>query len=220
MNVKKKICLGLILAVACGVMAADGGKQPPNTSRACRTWSDPVLRVTFPERLGDLSMSSRTTFQSGDLDYSLRYDSDESRARGSGGKHVDLYIFTRDGEPMKDGVNAKVTEQAREAKAGVKLAEQYGYYKDVKQLGMLVEGKLRSSGLTCLWTSYTMKFPNSPQSHQSITLVFAWRNRFVKIRYSEPILKGEVVPCETLPPSLVKVVNALDALIANGMKTP
>ena len=217
---KKKICLGLVLAVACGVMAADGGKQPPNTRRECRTWSDPVLRVTFPERLGDLAMSSRTTFQSGDFDYSLRYDSDESRARGSGGKHVDLYIFTRDGKPMKDGVNDKVTEQAREAKAGVKVAEKYGYYKNVKQLNMMVEGKMQNSGLKYLWTSHTLTFPNSPKPHQSVTLVFAWRNRFVKMRYSEPIVEGEAMPCETLPPSFVKVVDAFDALIANGMKAP
>ena len=216
----KKICFGLVLAVACGVMAAEGGKQPPNTRRECRTWSDPVLRVTFPEWVGDFALSSRTTFQSGDLDYSLRYDSDESRTVQSGGGHFDLYIFTRDNKPMRDGVNDKVLEQLREAKAGVKVAEEYGYYKDVKQLNMMVEGKMQNSGLNYLWTSHTLRFPNSPKPHQSITLVFAWRNRFIKIRYSELIVKGEIRPCETLLPSFVKVVDALDVLIAKGMKTP
>ena len=216
----KKICFGLVLAVACGVMAAEGVKQPPNTRRECRTWFDPVLRVTFPVRVGDFALSSRTTYQSGDFDYSLRYDSDESRAVQSGGGHFDLYIFTRDNKPMRDGVNVKVQEQLRGAKAGVKVAEEYGYYKNVKQLDMMGEGKMQNSGLNYLWTSHTLTFPNSSKPHQSITLVFAWRNRFIKIRYSEPIVKGEVRPCETLPPSFVKVVDALDALIANGMKAP
>ena len=55
-------------------------------SKPVHSWSDPVLKVTFPRTLAGLELVSRSTYGRGDLDYSLGY-----RASGENmdGKSVD-----------------------------------------------------------------------------------------------------------------------------------
>ena len=94
--------------------------QPPNTRRQCRTYVDPVLHMQFPTEIGDLRMSARTTYRTGDYDYGIRYNSEESNDLGSGGCHLDMYIYTHDDKPMPDGVNDKVVEQLKGASDVIK----------------------------------------------------------------------------------------------------
>ena len=189
--------------------------QGANTTLRCTTWTDPVLHVEFPQRLAGLQMRTRSVYNQGDDDYSLRYDSDESAGLESGGGHLDLYIFTYDHKPMPDGVNERVLEHLKGAAAAIVKAN---VYNNVKALGMICEGTLPTCGLKYYWTSHTLKFPKNEKSHVSVSLVFAWRNRFVKLRYSEPILRGRAEPCETLPKSLKDIAQALDGLIAGAIK--
>lgn len=58
-----------------------------------------------------------------------------------------------------------------------------------------------------------MKFPEHAKSHLFIVSVFAWRNRFIKLVYLEPILKGKIKPCENLPSQFLKIVDVIDDLI-------
>ena len=190
--------------------------QPPNTTRRCRTHVDPVLHVQFPTVIGDLCMATRTTYRDGDYDYSIRYNSDESTDLQTGGRHLDLYVYTRDDKPMPDGMNEKVVEQLKEASEMLELASKQGYYGKFKRLGMIVEGQLRKKGLKYMWFSNTMKFQDRGKSHMSITLMFAWRNRFIKFRYSEPILGSKIEPCETLPDNFLKIVDVVDDLIVKA----
>lgn len=189
------------------------GSQPPNTTRRCRTYIDPVLHVQFPSAIGDLRMANRSTYRDGDYDYSIRYNSEESKDLVSGGRHLDVFVYTRDDEPMPDGMNEKVDAQLKETHDGIKQMGEQGRYGKVKMLGMMIEGKLRKSGLKYMWFSNTMKFQDRGKSHMSITSMFAWRNRFVKLRYSEPIQGGKVEPCENLPGAFIKILDAVDELI-------
>lgn len=184
--------------------------QPPNTTWWCQTHVDPVLHARFPSEIGDLRMRTRTTYRSGDDDYSIRYDSEESRA------HLDVYVYTRDGKPMPDGLNEKVDAELRMVYDAIEQLAEDGRYSKVKKLGMVVEGRLRRAGLTYIWSSSTMKFPKHAKLHLSIASVFAWRNRFIKLRYSEPILKGKIEPCESLPSQFLKIADVLDDLIVKA----
>jgi hypothetical protein len=114
--------------------------QPPNTTVRCQTHIDPVLHVKFPTVIGDMRMATRTTYRDGDYDYSIRYNSDESADLQSGGRHLDLYVYTRDDMPMPDGVNDKVNEQLNGAEEVLEIAAKRGYYGKLKLLGMIVEG--------------------------------------------------------------------------------
>ena len=205
----------LILGVICSAIHGFAS-QPPNTTRRCRTYVDPVLHVQFPTAIGNLRMATRTTYQTGDYDYGIRYNSDESADLEFGGRHLDLYVYTRDGKLMPDGMNEKVVEQLKEAEEEIELAAKRGYYVKLKRLGMIVEGKLRKTGLKYMWFSNTMKFQERGKSHMSITLMFAWRNRFIKLRYSEPILDGKIEPCEVLPDSFLRIVDVVDDLIVKA----
>lgn len=198
--------------------------QAPDTTRPCTVHVDPVLRVQFPSRIADLHMVTRTTYRTGDDDYSLRYNSDASDDLRSGGRHLDLYVFTRDGRPIPDGAGDQVRGELEAARAaigslGASNASDDGAnvrYEKVKVLDMIVEGRLRKLGLPYLWFSSTMKFPDHEKSHLSVTLVFAWRSRFVKLRYSEPIRRGPVKPCEALPAGVLAIVDAIDDLIVEA----
>lgn len=99
------------------------GSQPPNTMRRCRTYVDPVLHVQFPSTIDDLHMATRTTYRDGDYDYGIRYNSEESKELVSGGRHLDVFVYTRDDEPMSDGMNEKVDAQLKET------------HEDIKRLG-------------------------------------------------------------------------------------
>ena len=199
--------LGMALFGFCG--------QAANTTQNCTTWVDPVLHVEFPQRLADLQLRTRRVYNQGDDDYSLRYDSDESADLEHGGRHLDLYVFTYDRKPMPDGVNERVLEHLKGAAAAIVKANAYN---NVKALGTICEGSLPTCGLKYYWTSHTLKFPKNEKSHVSVSLVFAWRNRFIKLRYSEPVLRGRMEPCETLPKSLQDITRALDGLIAGAIK--
>ena len=200
------------IAAVCVAMAAIGhAAQPANTSWPCRSWIDPVLHVKFPERLGGLEMSGRRIYNSGDDDYSLRYDSSESRGSASGGKHLDVYIYTRDGKPTVDGAGDEAMEEIRQVGDMLRL------YGDAKSSWIFTEGKLSGTGLKYLWMAHTFKFADHPNSHQSVTLVTAWRKRFIKIRYSEPILSGRIAPCEELPAGLLSILADIDALFAGAI---
>lgn len=192
------------------------GSQPPNTMRRCRTYVDPVLHVQFPSTIDDLHMATRTTYRDGDYDYGIRYNSEESKELVSVGRHLDVFVYTRDDEPMPDGMNEKVDAQLKETHEEIKQLGEQGHYGKVKMLGMTIEGKLRKSGLKYMWFSNTMKFQDRGRSHMSITSIFAWRNRFIKLRYSEPILGGKIEPCEILPDSFVKILDSVDDLIVKA----
>ena len=194
------IRLSLAMMAVLAVSAAHAA-LPANTSSPCSTWSDPVLQVVFPERLGGLPMVARRVYNSGDDNYSLSYG-----IKGDG--VFDLYVFTFDHEPMADGVSAKSRAQLDEAAKVVRLC-----YKDSKSLGMMVGGKLPKSGLAYEWTSFLVKFPRSIGRSMTIALVFSWRNRFVKIRYSMPVDGATTAPCETLPRAVQSILSDLDDLI-------
>ena len=201
----------IVLAIAAMMATAGYAAQPANTSWPCRSWIDPVLHVKFPERLGGLEMSSRRIYNSGDDDYSLRYDSAESRGVESGGKHLNVYIYARDGKPTADGAGDEAMEEIRQ------VADILRRHDDAKSSWMFTEGKLPATGLKYLWMAHTFKFASHPNSHQSVTLVTAWRKRFVKIRYSEPILSGRIAPCEELPAGLLSILADIDALFAGAI---
>ena len=207
----------IVLAMMAGLGMASVGVcgQAANTTQHCTTWIDPILHVEFPERLGDLHLSSRRVYDRGDDDYSLRYDSRESARLASGEGHLDLYIFSYDCKPMPDGVNERVLEHLKGVADAITKAD---VYNKVKALGMICEGTLPTCGLKYYWTSHTLKFSKNEKLHTSVSLVFAWRNRFIKLRYSEPILRGRSEPCETLPKSLQDIAHALDGLIADAIK--
>ena len=170
------------------------------------TWVDPVLRVEFPRQLGGLQLSCRRTYTSGDDDYSLRYDSAESQVRKTGGQHLDLYVYTR-GETLPDGVGDQVVEEIRTTSSEIEQT-----YHEVQASEMTSEGTFRKSKLKFLWTSYTLALEEHSPPHLSITLVTAWRNRFVKLRYSEDAPLGRLDPCEELPKSIQPILEAIDAL--------
>ena len=198
------------------ILASLFASQPPNTTRRCKTYVDPVLHVQFPASIGDMRMAHRQTYADGDYDYSIRYNSEENKDLESGGRHLDVFVYTRDDEPMSDGMNDKVNAQLKEANDGIKQMGEQGRYGKVKMLGMIIEGKLPKSGLKYMWFSNTMKFQDRGKSHMSITAMFAWRNRFIKLRYSELILGGKIEPCENLPDTFISILNAIDDLIVQA----
>ncbi len=191
--------------------------QPPNTMRRCRTWVDPVLHVRFPGHIGDMALHSRTTYAAGDNDYSLRYDSDESGPVEAGGRHLDLYAYTHDGNPIPDGIGERAQGEIDGLIASLRMLKQRGeVYEKVLESGLVGEGGLPKSGLQYLWTSHVLKFPGYPKSHMSVSILFGWRNRFIKVRYSEPILHGKLEPCEAMPATVFPVTDALDTMIAEA----
>ena len=197
----------MLVALAATVLAAPGTdcRQP------CETWVDPVLRVEFPGQLGGLRLSCRRTYASGDDDYSLRYDSAESQARKVGGRHLDLYVYTR-GEAVPDGAGDKVVEEIRTATSEIERI-----YHEVNASEMTSEGTFRKAALKYLWTSYTLALEEQSPPHLSITLVTAWRNRFVKLRYSEDVPPGRLDPCEDLPKGMQPILETLDTLFAGAI---
>ena len=196
-----------LVVCAATALAAPGAdcRQP------CDAWVDPVLRVEFPKQLGGLQLSCRRTYTSGDDDYSLRYDSAESRVRKAGGQHLDLYVYTR-GETLPDGTGDKVVEEIRTASAEIERV-----YHEVKASEMTSEGTFRKSALKYLWTSYTLALEEHTPPCLSITLVTAWRDRFVKLRYSEDVPPGRLDPCEELPKGMQPLLAALDTLFADAI---
>lgn len=199
----------VIVALAATVLAA----PEKDCRQPCETWIDPVLRVEFPGQLGGLRLSCRRTYTSGDDDYSLRYDSAESQVRKSGGQHLDLYVYTR-GETLPDGAGDQVMEEIRHASSEIEQI-----YHEVNASEMTSEGTFRKSKLKFLWTSYTLALEEDSPPHLSITLVTAWRNRFVKLRYSEDVPLGRLDPCEELPKSIQLILEAIDALFAAAIAT-
>lgn len=193
--------------------------QPPNMTWWCRTHVDPVLHVRFPSEIGDLRMRARTTYDSGDDEYDILYDSfgEDAHALGSGDRYLEVNVCTHDGKPIPDGLNGKVNDKFWEMYDAVEQwAKDVAKYSKVKMLGMVVEGRLRKSGLKYMWSSYTMESPGRVKSHLYITLMFAWRNRFIGLMYEEPSLKGKIEPCESLPSQFLKIVDVIDDLIAKA----
>ena len=186
--------------------------QPANTTKPCKTWVDPVLRVEFPGEIAGLTMSSRTVYGSGDNNYSLRYDSEESARGESIGRCCDLYIYTRDGRPIPDGASEADARQIEEADRMVSKV-----YDSVTRLGMFVGGTLKKTGLKYLWTSYILTDARLSRPCLSVTVLTAWRDRFVKLRYSEAAPADESSPCESLPGNLLRILDSVDALFAEAI---
>ncbi len=199
----------VIVALAATILAA----PEKDCRQPCETWVDSVLRVEFPGQLGGLRLSCRRTYTSGDDDYSLRYDSAESQVRKTGGQHLDLYVYTR-GETLPDGAGDQVMEEIRHASSEIEQI-----YHEVNASEMTSEGTFRKSKLKYLWTSYTLALEEQSPPHLSITLVTAWRNRFVKLRYSEDAPLGRLDPCEELPKSIQPILEAIDTLFAAAIAT-
>ena len=80
-------------------------------TKPVRSWSDPVLKVTFPRKLAGLEIRSRSTYGRGDLDYSLGYKSSDDDMSVNG-EWLDVYVYTREG---KDAVQENVESEASAA---------------------------------------------------------------------------------------------------------
>ena len=202
------------LVVAALLSAMAGRAANPVSRQPCRTWTDPVLRVQFPEKIDGLRLDHRTVYQSPYDDCSLRYDSKESSITNSEdiGRHLDIFVFARGNNPIPDGAGDAVAEELKRADSAI-----IRNHASAERLGMQVEGRFPRTGLAYLWASYAMKFRNNPQMYSSITLMTAWRNRFVKLRYSVPIVDERVDPCQELPKDFLPVVGAVDALFADAI---
>ena len=187
-----------VMAAVCA--AADATSK----SVECHIYRDAAIRMAFPERLAGLSMTTRTTYMRGDDDYSLSYFSTEGGVK----RDLSIYVYVRDGRPMPDGVNDAVSRQLDEADEIIKR-----HRLNVMSQGMTSEGHLKKCGVSYLWNSYLLKFADDDTVCSSFALVFVLRNRFVKLRYSEPAPDGMETPCEVLPQSMLKILSELDELV-------
>ncbi|MBR5549705.1 MAG: hypothetical protein IKU71_08235 [Kiritimatiellae bacterium] len=111
-------------------MAMSGAlARQENAWRDCRSWVDPALRVEFPERLGGLQMTSRTTYN-GDDDYSLRYELQDGRNPASGGRRLDLFVYTRAERPTADGAGDEVAKEIEDVDAIIRQTHVSGNFGD------------------------------------------------------------------------------------------
>ena len=188
-----------VMAAVCA--AADATPK----SVECHMYRDAAIRLAFPERLAGLTMTTRTTYAQGDDNYSLSYFPTEGGVK----RYLSIYVYVRDGRPMPDGVNDAVSRQLDEADEIIKR-----HRLNVMSQGMTSEGRLKKCGVCYLWNSYLLKFDDDDAVCSSFALVFALRNRFVKLRYSEPAPDGMEAPCEVLPQSMLKILSELDELIS------
>lgn len=205
-------------AVAVAAFAGDAVQAANMLDRPCKTWVDPVLRVEFPGQLADLQLTWRRLFKSGGNRYSLRYDSAESAKAKIGGRHLDLFIYAREGKPISDGTDERVAEELDGADEQLDAATVREHLAaPVKRLGVYAGGVLARSRLKYQWTSYVVKLIERPEAYSSITVVTAFRNRFVKLRYSEADSNGDIEPCSELPRSVLTILDAIDALFADAI---
>ena len=194
-----KIIIVVTCAVAMACAAADGQKRTE-----CHGYYDEVIRINFPATLAGFSMTTRTTYADGDDDYSLSYFAGNDAAR----RDLTIYVFNKEGLPLTDGVNDDVVQQLS---AADKMVNEY--HSDVDSSGMTTEGQFAKCGLKYLWTSYLLKQDDGGKTSSSFLLLFSLRNRFIKLRYSEPAAGKMKSPSEMLPSRLSKVLSALDALV-------
>jgi hypothetical protein len=74
-------------------------------------------------------------------------------------------------------------------------------------------GKLAKTELKYLWTSFEYSSNGGTNRNRSVSLVTAWRGRFVRLCYWEEILKKGDGLSEELPKGILPFLDALDMLV-------
>ena len=219
---KKVILLAVAVLVAGGFAAQSENwidpyylpNSAPNSEckfveRRCRAWISPSLRVEFPERMADFRLSRCGSIAKlADWHwYMMRYDFEDGREVGNRG--LDLYVYSIDYEATDED---KFMAELRKTSEAMKRM-----YPGVKDLGMVSGGKLAKTELKYLWTSFEYSSNGGTNRNRSVSLVTAWRGRFVRLCYWEEILKKGDGLSEELPKGILPFLDALDMLFANAM---
>ena len=176
-------------------------------TKPVRSWSDPVLKVTFPGRLAGLELQSRSTYGRGDLDYSLGYKAsgDETSVDG---EWLDVYVYTREG---KDAVQGNVESEASEALAMVRRVME-GYGASVSSDSRKLVQVWERTGFTNNVALCEYAGEKIGGRFASVISVTAHAGRFVKLRYSVPTGAGDYVPARRFG----EICFALDSLFAES----
>ena len=178
-------------------------------TKPVRSWSDPVLKVTFPRKLAGLEIRSRSTYGRGDLDYSLGYKSSDDDMSVNG-EWLDVYVYTREG---KDAVQENVESEASAALSMVRrLMEGHGasFSADSRRL-VQVWDRTGFTNSVALCEYAGGKVGGRTASVISVT---AHAGRFVKLRYSVPTGAGDYVPARRFG----EICSALDSLFAESAR--
>lgn len=197
---KKRLLIVALLAVLVPSLA-DCPREP------CTHWTDVETGLVFPSRLGGLVMTSRTVYR--EDNWSLRYDSDDSRAVRAGGSHLDFYVYPQPHEPKVKSAAEEVESVVGE----IRQMERHGRYHDVKIAEKTHSGKLKRSELPYAWRGLSLKFEKDGERHLSAVLVAAFRGRFLKLRYST-VVSDRIVFSETeFPPQFILALSEFDGMV-------
>lgn len=178
-------------------------------TKPVRSWSDPVLKVTFPHQLAGLELQSRSTYGRGDLDYSLGYKASDEEMSVDG-EWLDLYVYTRKG---MEAVQENAAAEAGETLVMVRrVMERHGavFSEASRRLVQVWE----RTGLTNNVALCEYGGEKVGGGFASVVSVTAYVGRFVKLRYTVPLSEGDYVPARRFG----EICSALDSLFAESSR--
>lgn len=165
--------------------AAKGRGRAGNPSvEECIVWRDDEIEVEFPPTLAGNAMLHRQTYGDDGLGYSLRYG---AYGTGAGSPHFDLYVYDH-GQCIPDdegGVfRIHVAEMVNTLVAisdPRNPAAEDGRFPD-----QLSGGQFDKTGIHYLSIQGSYRCPESGAVFGTAIVIFPFRGKFIKIRYSEP----------------------------------
>lgn len=173
----------------------------------CFGWRDDEIEVFFPPSLAGNTMLFRQTYGEPGLGYSLRYGCFGSDADAP---HFDLYVYDH-GESIPDGnggvLRLHVTELVNSMVAVSDPRNPVaadGRFPDTP-----TGGEFGKTGIYYLSTNGSFRSPDTGAVFGTAIVLFTFRGKFIKIRYSEPW-------CEKTPDTFEETFECIEENLLGG----
>jgi len=153
---------------------------PPLLSHSRSNRRDDVLELTFPQRIGRLTLQGRITYPLPGAGYSVRYQDDLLFK-------VDVYIYETRTAGVPDGIASEAVKQELvQVARSISMMENRGSYADVQKLdeGEASFGRAKLPFLRCRWQYRQTPGSGIAYSGLRVSEVYlcARRGEFVKVR--------------------------------------
>ena len=174
----------------------------------CFSWRDDEIGVEFPHSLAGNVMLLRQTYGDDGLGYSLRYG---ACGVGDGVPHFDLYVYGHGEAEIPDGLSPELVAQMAFTVTSVSDPNNPltadGRFPD----GLSI-GSLEKTGIPVIACFGSYRNVELDVPFETAAILFAYRGRFIKIRYSEPLT-------EKTPDSLQETFNRFEESLLHERTT-
>lgn len=206
------------------------GREPGSPDlQPCQTWQDDEIGVRFPSVLAGNRLFSRRIYEEKESGYSLRYGPGPEVLFGPS-PHFDLYVFGDDASPVPDGFTRELVAQMSRTVTdiGLPTVSTEAHFPD-----SLTYGTLERTGIPFVGISGSFRAAKSRILFGTTAVLFPYRGKFIKIRYSEPrrdktpatweetfaLFESRIFePVESMEDRINRFMDSLDGLLFGALK--